>query len=232
MYIVFKKTIIIIGIKMIKLFIFVLLCTFMCVQSKMYDFVEIGTSDFDTLLQSAYPGEIGLSIDPLQYYLDRLPSKPDVEKITAAISSVDGTIKVYYVPLEHIQEHDLPDWVRGCNSVGDFHPTVSKVLQDRGLSTQLIQHIHVPTLSVKSLYEQKQIEGIKYLKIDTEGHDIIILRGFFEHCKLHPDLFPLKIRFESNILIPSKDVDEILALYFSVGYTLISRDGDTVISKV
>ena len=36
-----------------------------------YDFIEIGTSDFDTLLQESQ-SEIGLSIEPLKIYLDNL----------------------------------------------------------------------------------------------------------------------------------------------------------------
>ena len=39
-----------------------------------YDFVEIGTSDFNTLLQSS-KDQRGLSIEPLKIYLDKLPNK-------------------------------------------------------------------------------------------------------------------------------------------------------------
>ena len=33
-----------------------------------YDFIEIGTSDFDTLLETT-TNKIGISIEPLKYYL-------------------------------------------------------------------------------------------------------------------------------------------------------------------
>jgi hypothetical protein len=39
-----------------------------------FDFVEIGTSDFDTLIQKAGDTDIGISIDPIDEYLERLPS--------------------------------------------------------------------------------------------------------------------------------------------------------------
>ena len=39
-----------------------------------YDFIEIGTSDFETLIQSS-TNEVGLSIDAVNLYLNRL-TKP------------------------------------------------------------------------------------------------------------------------------------------------------------
>jgi hypothetical protein len=41
-----------------------------------YDFIEIGTSDFETLLQES--SGVGLSIEPLKFYLDNLPNKDNV----------------------------------------------------------------------------------------------------------------------------------------------------------
>ena len=35
-----------------------------------YDFIEIGTSDFDTLLESSQ-GEIGISIEPLNTFIKK-----------------------------------------------------------------------------------------------------------------------------------------------------------------
>ena len=46
-----------------------------------YDFIEVGTSDFDTLIQDATDNCIGLCIEPIKFYLDRLPNKPNVKKI-------------------------------------------------------------------------------------------------------------------------------------------------------
>lgn len=44
------------------------------------DFIEIGTSDFDTIIQSnTY--KHGLSIEPIKYYIDRLPNKEGVKKL-------------------------------------------------------------------------------------------------------------------------------------------------------
>ena len=40
-------------------------------KMKHYDFIEIGTSDFDTLIESSDDNVVGLSIEPIKYYLDR-----------------------------------------------------------------------------------------------------------------------------------------------------------------
>ena len=45
-----------------------------------YDFIEIGTSDFDTLIQKCSDDSVGLSIEPLKSHLDRLLNKPNVKK--------------------------------------------------------------------------------------------------------------------------------------------------------
>ena len=72
---------------------------------KHYDFIEIGTSDFDTLIESSDDNMVGLSIEPIKYYLDRLPNKKNVKKIQLAVSDVDGDIDIYYIPDEKIKEH-------------------------------------------------------------------------------------------------------------------------------
>ena len=45
-----------------------------------YNFVEIGTSDFDTLIEGADDEQVGLSIEPIAYYLNKLPDKKNVKK--------------------------------------------------------------------------------------------------------------------------------------------------------
>ena len=37
-----------------------------------YDFIEIGTSDFQTLIEEASDEAIGLSVEPISYYLNKL----------------------------------------------------------------------------------------------------------------------------------------------------------------
>ena len=86
-----------------------------------YDFIEIGTSNFDTLIGSCSETSVGLSIEPIKTYLDSLPNKLNVTKVCASISDVDGEIDIYNIPLINIHKHNLPIWVKGTNSVSKPH---------------------------------------------------------------------------------------------------------------
>ena len=51
-----------------------------------YDFIEVGTSDFHTLIQECSDESVGLSVEPISKYLDRLPNKPNVSKVVFILS--------------------------------------------------------------------------------------------------------------------------------------------------
>ena len=89
-----------------------------------YDFIEIGTSDFDTIIESCSDTDIGLCVEPLVDYLNNLPSKNNVKKINCAISFDDsfGEIEIFYIPVETLKENKLPLGLRGCNRINEFHP--------------------------------------------------------------------------------------------------------------
>ena len=67
------------------------------------DFIEIGTSNFDTLIEKvpddiASDAIIGYSIDILQTYLDDLPTKKNVVKCCVGITGacpINAGISVY-----------------------------------------------------------------------------------------------------------------------------------------
>ena len=67
-------------------------------------------------------------------------------------------------------KHDLHWTLKGCNSVNDYH-------------IGHINHKHLVTiekvrvLSLEKFIYQNKIRNIKLLKIDTEGHDVIILQA-------------------------------------------------------
>lgn len=189
------------------------------------DFIEIGTSNFDTLIQNASDTTTGISIDAVKYYIDCLPDKPNVKKLNIGISNTDGSMDVYYVPEKIIIERKLPDWLKGCNSINNYHPAHIK---KKVCNFCQIDKVNVITLF--RLYYENQIRNVKFLKIDTEGHDCIILNAFFEHIKYLPDTFyPNKIFFQTNELIKKTDVEHTINLYLSIGYKLESRDSNTVL---
>ena len=195
-----------------------------------YDFVEIGTSDFDTLIETATDATVGLSIEPVKHYLDRLPDRPGVRKIWSAISAdnVKAMLEVYYVPESVIKEKGLPDWLRGCNSVGDYH------LQHCKLGIEhLVETSHVPCWPIGELFEREQVTELDLLKLDTEGQDCAILLHLAAWLSTQPATArPRKIIFESNELANPDQVTAVINQYIILGYSLQISDYDTVLEIV
>jgi hypothetical protein len=112
------------------------------------DYIEIGTSDFDTLVQKT--DLKGISIDPMSIYLGKLPNKDNNIKLNVAISDFNGECDVYYISPEDIEKYNLPNWLRGCNSILQPHPSALQVLTNLGL-TNLYQHKKIEVLTWDNL---------------------------------------------------------------------------------
>ena len=166
--------------------------------------IEIGTSDFRTLAGK----EDGIFIEPVQEYFKRLP---DCIKENVAISNYEGTANFYYIPSEIIKELGLPDWLRGCNSIGEPHKTIVK----SGWGEHVVCD-EVPVLRIKTIIDKYSVTSIDLLKIDTEGHDTVILNDFLDTV----DLLPKKILFENNELSNKEDVKQLIKRLRNLGYNI------------
>ena len=192
------------------------------------DFIEIGTSDFETEIQKE-DNKIGLSIDAVKYYIDKLPNKAGCIKINNGVSNFNGEITINYVPIENIKKYELPDWVRGCNSVNHYHPTVQKLLLYKGIQIKDIAISYkVPCKTLLLLLTEYDVQGFYLLKIDTEGHDSIILEHFLKNNKSN-NLLPHKIIFESNELTNKEYTSNIINISEKIGYDLIASGEDTIL---
>jgi hypothetical protein len=185
-----------------------------------YDFIEIGTSDFETLIEIATDETVGLSIEPIQEYLDNLPNKKNVTKINAAIS-IDGTsndVEIFYIPPKAVKDNNLHHYWGGCNRIGEMHPLYkfNKVVE------QNVKRKSVKQITIKQLYTLYDIHKIKYLKIDTEGYDCDILQYWLEFLKdKDKSYYPQTIEFESNMLTSKDYVLQTIEDYVNLGYRLI-----------
>lgn len=54
------------------------------------NFLEIGTSDFESETDKAKDSDVDMAVEPLDFYLDSLPTRPRCTKINAAISDTSG----------------------------------------------------------------------------------------------------------------------------------------------
>jgi len=188
-------------------------------NSRILDFIEIGTSDFSTEIQNA-AGRTGLSVEPIKHYLDALPDVEGVTKVHAAVSDYDGHINVYSVPPETIKKYQLPDWVRGCNSVNKYHPTVLKLILEKRLDERELFTIdRVPVMTFSVLIKQHNVRGCQYLKIDTEGHDVVILNSYLDCVSRGEFSLVPKIQFEANELTEKALIDALVERMSTFGYT-------------
>lgn len=189
-----------------------------------YDFIEIGTSDFDTLIESTQ-GKIGITIEPLLFYLENLPKNPSVIKVNCAITDHDGQIDIFYLEPTDIENYNLPRWLRGCNSINKPHPSTMIELNSRGIEHLMKSHT-CECLSWKTLVKRYDIESIEFLKIDTEGHDCVIINSILNN----KSVLPKKIHFEANILTDSEIIRKTLRRLIESGYKVsMKTDTDIIV---
>jgi hypothetical protein len=192
-----------------------------------YDFIEIGTSNFDTLIETADDTTVGISIEPIGYYLDQLPDRACVKKLEIAVShnNIYEFMSVYYVPERTIRARGLPDWLRGCNSVGDYH------LKHIELAVcDLVQITEVEVMPIGEVFECYDVTELDYLKIDTEGSDCKIMQHLHTFLTTEPATrYPKKILFESNELANQGEVEYVKAEFISLGYRVTKSGYDTVL---
>lgn len=190
-----------------------------------YDFIEIGTSDFDSLVETAPDDAVGLCVEPVATHLKKLPAREKVKKVNAAVSTNgdDGVCQVYFVPPETIDAHGLPNWLRGCNSIGEPHPQHSKLCVLHLLKTEIVRKV-----SIATLFWENYVSSIDVLKIDTEGHDCSILKWFLIEVVKNNSLLPKKIIFENNSLTNQTELDFVLKLFAALKPFVSSQDGDNM----
>jgi hypothetical protein len=73
-------------------------------------------------------------------------------------SDVDSEIDIYYIPLETVFKHNLPIWVRGCNSVSKPHEFARKTLGE-DFYDSIVSCDTVPTISWETLVAKYNIKS-------------------------------------------------------------------------
>jgi hypothetical protein len=197
-----------------------------------YDFIEIGTCDFDTLLESCKDWEHGISIEAIPEYLDNLPERDNVIKINAVISDVSKVNKIYTLSDEAIRENGLPDWVRGCSKLGSPHPYVISELRKRGLE-HIYEERGVKTITFKEIIEEYSVDEIGTLKTDIEGNDISVINHLLDYGKVLPDRIIFEHNDEHNQESKQQDFLRLTERLNSMGYKKDSEmpGGNFVYSK-
>ena len=194
-------------------------------SNNFYDFIEIGTADYDTLIQKADDTHKGISIDPFRNFLDKLPNKKGCTKICSAIYDKEGETDIFYVTDDDIKNHNLPDWIKWSSSIHSPHPFVLQILNEIGLDPDTILKTKtVPITRLKTIIDQYKIDEIKILKIDAEQSDDIILIDYFNCCKDEGYPLPFFIQYEHVALSPRRR-NHILGIAVKMGY-MVTQEGE------
>lgn len=184
-----------------------------------FDFVEIGTSDFETSLDERKKDQNILLVEPVKYYLDKLPYGDGIFKNNCAISDKKGKGEIYYVDDEIIKKYNMPIWMRGCSSFNKPHETVVRFFNEIKMPTEFKKE-KVTVLSFGDLVILYNITKIGRLKIDTEGYDHVILRSVFDSMKDGLKIKEIKIEYDpffgntnelNNLILTSKCSSVLLA---------------------
>ena len=213
-------------------------------MSKLYlDFLEVGSSDFNTIMESCKESEVGMVIEPIKTYLDNLPNKENVIKVNAALLFGDSEpVPIYYIKPEVIKKHGLFEWMRGCNAIGrphDFHLNYFNTIEEfdqwhaawkgsnepKGrnlLEEGLVTTENVHSISFYNLVKEFNIGGIKYIKLDTEGIDAELLESILDDLwELDSVKLPEKIMFETNAHNDTTKSFQIIERLGRMGYDIM-----------
>jgi FkbM family methyltransferase len=132
-------------------------------------FIEIGTSDFETLIPLAKNGWVGIFIEPVKYLLDNLERIEGCRYINKAIGTYDGMTNIHYAT------NPTEEWHKGIGYIDEAEVAtgIGRYFDGKNETVKSI-----PCITLNTLLEQYRVKRIDLLKIDIEGLEYKILESF------------------------------------------------------
>lgn len=164
--------------------------------SKWFDYIEIGTSDFENMiLDSSDPTTIGASVDIMSEYLDALPNVEGKYKLNFGIDLDEGRQTVYYIAPRDVTRFKLGEGMKGASSIGQPHGWAMSVLRKRKL-THLLQRKSVQVVTFSTLTKILNATKVFYLKVDAEAQTLRIIHSVVDCCRTRR-ICPRVIQYET-----------------------------------
>jgi hypothetical protein len=183
-----------------------------------FDFVEIGSCDFDALCQTSEDWQIGLNVEVVSELLDRLPERINVKKLNAAVAKNTGIDFLYTIPESAINEYDLPTWIKECSRIGAPHPLVLEELSKRNIQN-LYNPISIRTISVEEVFQKYEITQLGTFKTDLVGNDIDVINSLLDYGKVLPQRIIFKHDVNQVFETSNVDLDQLKERLNSFGYS-------------
>ena len=181
-----------------------------------YDYLEIGTCDWDTFSMTK-PHLKGIIVEPIDIYINNIPDNINVIKQKCAISTENKVDFMYYIPPKVIESTGIVNCFRGMNKLSDYHMGhVSNNLKD------IVVKQETKVFTYKTLLNSLNIKYIDFLKIDTEGHDCEIINNILDTI----ELLPRYIYFENNGLTDIQIRTDTIYRLQKYGYVHIFTEDD------
>lgn len=132
-----------------------------------------------------------------QKLLERIKGKFNVKLSTEAVTNKSGLELSFF----------SSEVSTGISGLSNFHPSHKEVAKVR-------------TITLKDYINTNQIEGIDFLKIDTEGHDLFVLQGFDWENHSHPKVIVCEFEDKKSVPLGYK-TNDMISFLESNGYRVI-----------
>ena len=151
----------------------------------MKTFIEIGAADFDTMLDTSMNWR-GVICEPHPVFYKRLIQKctnPNITILDLAVSDKNGQGTMEFPTEKYINETENNEeefWTRGVGGfrIPGFSHKLDNARNAYNRDESYVEERTVYTISLDQLVANFGITQLDFLKIDTEGHDVVILEGY------------------------------------------------------
>eukprot|EP01039_Chlorochromonas_danica_P003156 gene3157-3456_t len=162
------------------------------------DYLEIGTSNFDTCIQRAdaylskHPSKIirGVSVEALSNYLRKLPNLRDSLKVATAVKASHHTQVadfIYFIPESIISRSNMPHHLKGSSSLTTPADTLLSGIVFANQSYSILRRQEVPLVAIEDLLwsyvhslQSDLPSSLRLLKTDIEGMDDEVILSALE----------------------------------------------------
>lgn len=180
-------------------------------------FMEIGTSGFDTILEKCMEDHFGLSIEPINTLQELLSDRPNVRKLNYAVGPVDAFLEMHYIPKSTLDMlgysilEPSSNYMYGVAKIGDMSP---ELLRSMRFNVDTVGHLSlytrqvVPVKTIKTIFTENDIDSTELLKLDCEGYDYDIIMSALSYFRDENKNFPCLLEYES-IVDPFSEKDKI-----------------------